>query len=58
MCKVDRVAPCHNYAHYLQGFVHSVLSQTKVEVRAFVIDNTYSDDMVDVGNKLVASAAG
>ena len=43
MSTVDVVVPCYNYAHYLRGCVHSVLSQPNVDVRVLVIDDASSD---------------
>lgn len=52
---VDVVIPCFNYARYLRGCVHSVLSQSEVSVRVLVIDDGSSDDTPQVGAALAAS---
>ncbi len=54
MSTVDIVIPCYNYARYLQGCVHSVLSQLGVDVRVLVIDDASSDDTAEIGKKLAA----
>lgn len=53
MSSVDIVIPCYNYAHYLRGCVHSVLSQSFVDVRVLIIDDASSDDTLSVGRELV-----
>ena len=55
MSTVDVVVPCYNYAHYLRGCVHSVLSQPNVDVRVLVIDDASSDDTPVVGRELAAA---
>lgn len=55
MSTVDVVIPCFNYARYLRGCVHSVLSQSEVSVRVLVIDDGSSDDTPQVGTALAAS---
>ncbi|MGH8615583.1 MAG: glycosyltransferase family 2 protein [Gammaproteobacteria bacterium] len=55
MSTVDVVIPCYNYAHYLHACVHSVLSQSGVDVRALVIDDASSDNTAQVGYELAAS---
>jgi len=55
MSTVDVIIPCYNYAHYLRGCVHSVLSQTGVSIRVLVIDDASSDNTVLVGRELAAS---
>jgi glycosyltransferase involved in cell wall biosynthesis len=54
MSTVDVVIPCYNYARYLRGCVHSVLSQPNVDVRVLVIDDASSDETPDVGHELAA----
>ena len=53
MRTVDVVIPCYNYARYLAGCVHSVLSQPGVDVRVLVIDDASSDSTAEVGLDLV-----
>jgi hypothetical protein len=49
---VSVVIPCYNYARYLRGCVGSVLSQTGVQTRVLIIDDTSQDDSADVGRAL------
>lgn len=53
MPSVDVVIPCYNYARYLPQCVDSVLSQTGVDVRALIIDDTSTDDTPEVAADLV-----
>jgi glycosyltransferase involved in cell wall biosynthesis len=55
MSTVDVVIPCYNYARYLRGCVHSVLSQANVDVRVLVIDDASSDETPAVGHELAAA---
>jgi glycosyltransferase involved in cell wall biosynthesis len=55
MSTVDVVIPCYNYARYLRGCVHSVLSQPHVSVRVLVIDDASSDETPTVGRELAAA---
>jgi glycosyltransferase involved in cell wall biosynthesis len=55
MTTVDVVIPCYNYARYLRGCVHSVLSQPNVDVRVLVIDDASSDETPAVGRELAAT---
>lgn len=52
---VSIVVPCYNYAHYLPGCVHSVLTQEGVDVRVLIIDDSSPDDTERVGRALAAS---
>ena len=52
MSTVDVVIPCYNYANYLRACVHSVLSQSKVDVRVLVIDDHSSDNTDQIGQEL------
>ena len=54
MSKIDVVIPCYNYAPYLRACVHSVLSQSGVDVRVLVIDDASSDHTARVGEELAA----
>ena len=54
MSTVDVVIPCYNYARYLRACVHSVLSQSEVNVRVLVIDDASSDDTPQIGQALAA----
>jgi glycosyltransferase involved in cell wall biosynthesis len=55
MSTVDVVIPCYNYARYLRGCVHSVLSQPNVDVRVLVIDDASSDETSAVGRELAVA---
>lgn len=55
MSMVDVIIPCYNYARYLRGCVHSVLSQPNVDVRVLIIDDASSDETLAVGRELVAA---
>lgn len=55
MSTVDVVIPCYNYARYLQACLHSVLSQSGVDVRVLMIDDASSDNTAQVGHELAAS---
>src|SRR6185437_5794135 len=57
MSTVDVVIPCYNYARYLRGCVHSVISQHHVDVRVLVIDDASSDETSAVGHELAAADA-
>ncbi len=52
MARVDVIVPCYNYGRYLEGCVHSALSQDGVDVRVLVIDDASSDDTEAVGRRL------
>lgn len=52
MSTVDVVVPCYNYARYLRGCVHSVVSQPDVDVRVLIIDDASSDETSTVGREL------
>jgi GT2 family glycosyltransferase len=49
---VDVVVPCYKYGCYLRQCVQSILSQTGVEVRVFIIDDASPDDSAVVGAEL------
>ena len=57
MSTVDIVVPCYNYARYLPGCIHSILSQASVDVRVLIIDDASTDDTKQVGTDLAASDA-
>ncbi|MDR2876762.1 MAG: glycosyltransferase family 2 protein [Chromatiales bacterium] len=52
MSRVDVVVPCYNYARYLRRSVESALSQSGVDVRVLIIDDTSSDETPEVGRQL------
>lgn len=52
MSSVDVVVPCYKYGCYLRQCVESILSQTGVEVRVFIIDDASPDDSAVVGAEL------
>lgn len=54
MSTVDVIVPCYRYAHFLRQCVHSVLSQTGVDVRVLIIDDESPDDTPAVGRQLCA----
>jgi GT2 family glycosyltransferase len=49
---VDVVVPCYKYGCYLRQCVESILSQTGVEVRVFIIDDASPDDSAVVAAEL------
>jgi len=51
---VDIVIPNYNYGHYLLECAESVLSQTGVEVRLFIIDNASKDNSAVIARDLAA----
>ncbi|ASV88304.1 glycosyl transferase 2 family protein (plasmid) [Ochrobactrum quorumnocens] len=51
---VDVVIPNYNYGHYLLECADSVLSQTGVEVRLFIIDNASKDNSAAIARDLAA----
>lgn len=54
MSRVDVVVPCYNYARYLECCVESVLSQSGVDVRVLIIDDSSPDETPRVGQRLAA----
>ncbi|MEY4749941.1 MAG: hypothetical protein RIQ60_2155 [Pseudomonadota bacterium] len=54
---VDVIVPCHNYAHYLETCVRSVLAQTGVTLRVLVIDDASPDHTREVCRALAATDA-
>ncbi|MGA2455217.1 MAG: glycosyltransferase family A protein [Solirubrobacteraceae bacterium] len=49
---VSVIVPCHNYGHFLEGCVASVLTQQDVDVRLLIIDDVSTDDSADVCREL------
>ncbi len=49
---VSVVVPSYNYAHYLEGCVHSIVSQPGVEVEVLIIDDCSQDDTPAVATRL------
>ena len=52
MSSVSVVVPSYNYAHYLEGCVHSIVSQPGVEVEVLIIDDCSQDDTPAVATRL------
>jgi GT2 family glycosyltransferase len=52
---VSVFVPCHNYGHYLEECVSSVLTQEGVDVEVLVIDDASSDDSAEVAARLAAA---
>jgi Glycosyl transferase family 2 len=50
---VDVVVPCYRYGHFLRECVESVLNQSGVNVRVFIIDNASPDNTAEVSAALV-----
>jgi glycosyltransferase involved in cell wall biosynthesis len=57
MSTVDVIVPCYRYGHFLRQCVHSVLSQTGVDVRVLIIDDESPDDTPAVARQLCAEDA-
>ncbi|MFD0820358.1 glycosyltransferase family 2 protein, partial [Micromonospora zhanjiangensis] len=51
---VSVVIPCYNYGHYLPECVHSVLSQSGVEVDVLIVDDASPDGSAEVARELSA----
>lgn len=51
---VSVIIPCHNYGHFLDGCVDSVLDQAGVEVRVLIIDDRSTDDSAAVARRIGA----
>lgn len=49
---IDVAVPCYNYGHLLKTCVDSVLSQSGVDVRVLIIDDTSKDNTAEVGKAL------
>jgi glycosyltransferase involved in cell wall biosynthesis len=49
---VSVVVPCYNYGRYLPSCIESIVSQTGVETRVLIIDDTSTDDSAEVGRAL------
>jgi glycosyltransferase involved in cell wall biosynthesis len=49
--------PCHNYAHYLNQAVESVLAQSYQEWELFIIDDGSSDDTLEIAQQLKEKCA-
>lgn len=54
MSSVDVVVPCHNYAHYLDQCVGTLLGQRDVDLRVLIIDDCSPDHTPEVGARLAA----
>ncbi|GAA1954036.1 hypothetical protein GCM10009776_14930 [Microbacterium deminutum] len=49
------IVPCHNYGHYLEEAVNSVLSQEGVEVEVIIVDDVSTDDSLAVARELAVT---
>lgn len=52
MSTIDIIIPCYRYGRYLNDCVHSVLSQSGVEVRALIIDDASPDNTAEVASDI------
>jgi len=48
----DVVVPCYRYGRYLRQCVQSILDQTQVRVRVFIIDDASPDESADIGAEI------
>jgi glycosyltransferase involved in cell wall biosynthesis len=51
---IDIIVPCHNYGRYLRQCVHSVLRETRLDLRILIIDDASSDGSAEEACRLAA----
>jgi hypothetical protein len=49
---VSVIVPCHNYGHFLEGCIDSVLGQADVDVSVLIVDDLSTDDSADVAERI------
>jgi glycosyltransferase involved in cell wall biosynthesis len=52
--RVDVFVPCYNYGRFLRRCVESVLTQTGVDVRVLILDDSSTDNSEEIGRQLAA----
>ena len=53
--KFSVAVPCYNYGHYLPGCIESIVTQRDIEVDVLIIDDTSTDDSLEVARSLAAT---